>query len=50
MAYLGCFESLPEYSFGQRLKKARLYQGMTHHEMADTLGVHEKSASSGKVG
>jgi transcriptional regulator with XRE-family HTH domain len=43
IAYLGCFESLPEYSLGQRIKKARLYRGMTHKEMADTLGVHEKS-------
>ncbi|GGE15892.1 hypothetical protein GCM10011571_16900 [Marinithermofilum abyssi] len=43
IAYLGCFETLPEYSFGQRLKKARLYYGMTHHEMAETLGVNEKS-------
>ncbi|WP_188649004.1 helix-turn-helix domain-containing protein [Marinithermofilum abyssi] len=43
IAYLGCFESLPEYSFGQRLTKARLYHAMTHKEMADTLGVHEKS-------
>ncbi|PTX64730.1 helix-turn-helix protein [Melghirimyces profundicolus] len=43
IAHLGCFESLPEYSFGQRLKKARLYHGMTHKEMADFLGVSEKS-------
>lgn len=29
IAYLGCFESLPEETQGQRIKKARLYHGYT---------------------
>ncbi|MFS8514879.1 MAG: helix-turn-helix domain-containing protein, partial [Planifilum fulgidum] len=29
VAYLGCFENLPEQTIGQRIRKARLYHGFT---------------------
>lgn len=41
--YLGCFETLPETTFGERLKKARLYHGLTKEEIALQLGVDSKT-------
>lgn len=41
--YLGCFETLPEDTFGDRLNKARLYHGLTKQEAALQLGVDPKS-------
>ncbi|MFK4164623.1 helix-turn-helix domain-containing protein [Paenibacillus lautus] len=41
--YLGCFETLPEATFGERLKKARLFQGLTKDELAKKLMVDPKS-------
>ena len=42
VAYLGCFESLPENTLGQRITKARLYHGLTKREFAAKLGTDEK--------
>ncbi|UYZ15162.1 MULTISPECIES: helix-turn-helix domain-containing protein [Brevibacillus] len=39
IAYLGCFENLPEHTLGQRIKKARLYHGYTKREFGEILGL-----------
>jgi len=44
--YLGCFEALPESTFGDRLKKARLFYGFTKEEAAIKIGVDPKSISN----
>ncbi len=41
--FLGCYEALPENTLGQRIRKARLYHGLTKKEFADRLGVNEKT-------
>lgn len=43
--FLGCYEVLPEDTLGQRIRKARLYHGLTKKEFADKLGlgVNEKT-------
>ncbi len=43
VSYLGCFESLPEDTFEQRIQKARIFRGLTKREVAKYLGVHEKT-------
>lgn len=43
IAYLGCFENLPENTLGQRITKARLSHGFTKKEFAEILGVHVKT-------
>lgn len=39
VAYLGCFEELPEETLGQRIRKARLCRGLMKVEFARLLGV-----------
>lgn len=46
IAYLGCFERLPENTLGQRITKARLYHGLTKEEMARAIGVDQKTLRS----
>jgi DNA-binding XRE family transcriptional regulator len=41
--YLGCFESLPEDSFGQKFTKARNYHGLTKREAALKMSVAERT-------
>lgn len=41
--FLGCYENLPEKTIGQRIRKARLYHGMTNKEFAESIGVNEKT-------
>jgi len=41
--FLGCFESMPEDTFFQRLEKARCYHGHTKLEMAKDIGVHVRA-------
>lgn len=41
--FLGCYEVLPEDTLGQRIRKARLYEGLTKKEFADKIGVNEKT-------
>ncbi|MFZ5687850.1 MAG: helix-turn-helix domain-containing protein [Bacillota bacterium] len=43
VAYLGCFEKLPEITLGQRIRKARLYHGLTKKDFAKSIGVSEKA-------
>ncbi|NPV92072.1 MAG: helix-turn-helix transcriptional regulator [Firmicutes bacterium] len=43
VAYLGCFERLPESTLGQRITKARMYHGFTKDEMARVIGVDPKT-------
>lgn len=43
IAFLGCFERLPENTLGQRITKARLYHGLTKKEMAQAMGVNPKT-------
>lgn len=42
-AYLGCFDRLPEDTLGQRITKARLYHGLMKKEMAQAIGVDQKT-------
>jgi transcriptional regulator with XRE-family HTH domain len=42
IAYLGCFENLPEHTLGQRIKKARLYHGYNKREFGEILGVSRR--------
>ncbi|NGQ97504.1 transcriptional regulator [Brevibacillus sp. SYP-B805] len=39
VAYLGCFENLPEETLGQQIKKARLYHGYTKVGFARIFGL-----------
>ena len=41
--YIGCYEKLPDDTYGQKFKKARLYHGHTQDEAAKILGVDEKT-------
>jgi site-specific DNA recombinase len=41
--YIGCFENLPEETLGQKIRKARLYKGLTKRELAKELGVNERT-------
>lgn len=43
ICFMGCYEVLPEDTLGQRIKKARLYEGLTKKEFAERLGVNEKT-------
>jgi len=43
IAYLGCFETLPENTLGQKITKARLFHGLTKEEMARAIGVDVKT-------
>ena len=44
--FLGCYEVLPEVTLGQRIRKARLYEGLTKKEFADRIRVNEKRVQS----
>ncbi|MRG28249.1 helix-turn-helix domain-containing protein, partial [Laceyella tengchongensis] len=46
ISLLGCFESLPENTLGQKIKKARLYHGLTKEKFASLLSVDVKSLRS----
>lgn len=50
IAYLGCFEYLPEKTFGERLRKARYYYGYTLEEAAHYLEVDAKSIKNWEIG
>ena len=41
--FLGCFEELPERSIGEKLRKARLYRGLTKKELAMIFKVNAKT-------
>ncbi|MBH0331471.1 DNA-binding protein [Brevibacillus brevis] len=43
VAFLGCFEKLPESTLGQRIIKARFYYGYTKREFAALLGISERT-------
>ena len=43
IAFLGCFEGMPEESLGQRITKARHYHGLMITEMAQAIGVNAKT-------
>lgn len=43
IAFLGCFETLPENTLGQQIKKARLMHGLTKLEMAGALGINVRT-------
>jgi ribosome-binding protein aMBF1 (putative translation factor) len=40
--YLGCFENLPESTTAQRIKKARLFHGLSQVQLAESWGVSER--------
>ena len=41
--HLGGFETLPEETLGQRIRKARLFHGLTKIEFAKAIGVNVRS-------
>ncbi len=41
--FLGCYEQLPESTFGERILKARLYHGMTIEEFAAASGFNSRT-------
>ncbi|WP_242466581.1 helix-turn-helix domain-containing protein [Brevibacillus brevis] len=43
VAFLGCFEKLPESTLGERIIKARFYYGYTKREFAALLGISERT-------
>jgi transcriptional regulator with XRE-family HTH domain len=40
--HLGCFENLPESTTAQRIKKARLFHGLSQVQLAESWGVSER--------
>ncbi|MNW46931.1 transcriptional repressor DicA [compost metagenome] len=46
ISFLGCFEQLPENTLGQKIKKARLYQGLLMVDVAELLNVDAKTISN----
>ncbi|MGG1598452.1 helix-turn-helix domain-containing protein [Cohnella massiliensis] len=50
VAYLGCFEALPERNFPEKLTKARTWHGLTKSEMADRIGVDVKTLRGWEMG
>ncbi|WP_207857892.1 helix-turn-helix domain-containing protein [Lucifera butyrica] len=40
---LGCFDLLPEKTLAERIRKARLYHGLTKSEFAAKIGTNEKT-------
>lgn len=46
ISYLGNFENLPENTIGQRIKKARLYHGLTKKELAEILNINPKTLAN----
>jgi len=43
IAELGCFEDLPEDTLGQKILKARMSCGMCRKEIADSIGISERT-------
>ncbi len=43
ICYLGCFETMPEDTFFEKLEKARCYHGHTKVELAAELGINPRS-------
>lgn len=41
--FLGCFEKLPSIIIADKIKKTRLYHGLTKKEFANRIGVNEKT-------
>jgi transcriptional regulator with XRE-family HTH domain len=41
--FIACLEELPVETLAQRIRKARLYLGLTKREFAAQIGVHEKT-------
>ncbi|MCM0648601.1 helix-turn-helix domain-containing protein [Clostridium swellfunianum] len=41
--YIGCYDTLPEHTFGEKLHKARLYHGHTIDQLATVLGSHRST-------
>lgn len=47
---LGCFDSMPDTNFMERLRKARFYRGMNKEQAAKTVGVNVKTWRSWETG
>ncbi|WP_165866033.1 helix-turn-helix domain-containing protein [Lucifera butyrica] len=43
IAFLGCFDLLPESTLAERIRKARLIHGLTKSELAAKIGTNEKT-------
>lgn len=50
ISFLGDFEQLPEETFGQSFKKARLYRGLSKIETGKLIGVDVKTILSWEKG
>jgi len=50
IAFLGCFEELPEQTIGQKIRKARLHHGFTKEEFAQRIGVNVKTLRKWETG
>jgi transcriptional regulator with XRE-family HTH domain len=50
VAYLGGFETLPEKTIAEKIKKTRLYYGLRQKEFAELLGVDEKTIRNWEAG
>lgn len=50
VAYLGDFESLPESTFAEKVKKARLYHGLLKKDFALLIGVDTKTIQNWETG
>lgn len=46
ISYLGCFENLPERTLGERIRKARVYNGMTIRGLAVCFCVDAKTITN----
>ncbi|MCM3699169.1 helix-turn-helix domain-containing protein [Paenibacillus macerans] len=46
ISYLGCFETLPETTLGQRFKKARFYHGLMRIETAEKLMIDVRTINN----
>ena len=50
IAYLGCFENLPENTVGEKITKARFYQGIAKKELAELIRVDVKTVTNWEKG
>lgn len=50
VSWLACFELLPEETFTQKLKKARLVRGLCRDEAAKIIGCDVKSLCNWELG
>ena len=50
IAYLGCFENMPEETVGEQIAKARFHQGITKKELAELIKKDVKTVTNWENG